>query len=134
MWNDPKQAELEQLPNLYDAEDVEAMDKIIFMHLFIGGCDWYIAEYDPNERLFFGFAILNGGLDNAEWGYISLDELRQIKIGWLEIDRDLHWKPRRAEEVKQIAAASGWNAPVQSTSPKRVMDEHNHADAHCHES
>ena len=134
MWNDPTQDELEQLPNLYDAEDVEAMDKIIFMHLFIGGCDWYLAEYDPNERLFFGFAILNGDLDNAEWGYISLDELRQIKIGWLEIDRDLHWKPRRAEEVKQIAAASGWNAPVQSTPPKRVMDEHSLADAHCHES
>ena len=134
MWNDPTHDELEQLPNLYDAEDVEAMDKIIFMHLFIGGCDWYIAEYDPNERLFFGFAILNGDLDNAEWGYISLDELRQIKIGWLEIDRDLHWKPRRAEEVKQIAAASGWNTLAKSVPPKRAMNEHSHSDVHCHES
>ncbi len=112
MWNDPTQYELEELPSLHGTEDVAAKDQIIYMHFFIGGCDWYIAECDPDERLFFGFAVLNGDLQNAEWGYVSLDELRQIRIGWLEIDRDLHWELRRAEDVKQIAAASGWSAPV----------------------
>jgi len=35
----------------------------------------------------------------AEWGYISLDELEEINIGGLEIDRDLWWKPTRFAEI-----------------------------------
>ena len=81
MWNDPTQDELEKLPSLSGTGDVAAKDKIIFMHLFIGGCDRYIAECDPDERLFFGFATLNGDLQNAEWGYVSLDELQQPDRG-----------------------------------------------------
>jgi len=26
---------------------------MILMHFFIGGSDWYVAEYSPEERLFF---------------------------------------------------------------------------------
>ncbi len=48
------------------------------MHFFIGNCHWYIAEYD-GEDIFFGYAILNGDIQNAEWGYISFSELKEIK-------------------------------------------------------
>ena len=66
------------------------MTKIeIHLHFFISDCDWYIAEYDGDD-LFWGFAILNGDLLNAEWGYISFAELKSIKInGWLEVDCEL---------------------------------------------
>ena len=49
------------------------------MHFFIGGCDWYIAEYDGNN-LFYGYAILNGDQQNSEWGYISFSGLKSINI------------------------------------------------------
>lgn len=81
------------------------MDKLIHMHFFLGSCDWYAAEYSPADRIFFGYAILNNDLQNAEWGYFSLDELRDVHIQGIEVDRDLHWRIRRAGEVERIVQA-----------------------------
>ena len=75
------------------------------MHFFLGGCDWYASEYSQNERIFFGYAILNDDLLNSEWGNFSLDELRSINIRGLEVDRDLYWKPCKALEVDKIKMA-----------------------------
>jgi len=49
------------------------------LHYFYGGNDHYICEYDPERKLMFGYAILNGDLQNSEWGYISLEELTNCK-------------------------------------------------------
>jgi len=110
MWNIPKDGELSSIPKLYETEDIPLKEKVIHLHLFIGGCDWYIAEFD-GEDLFWGFAILNNDLQSAEWGYISLNQLKEIKIDpyGFEIDRDLHWTPCRAFEVEKIREAQGWN-------------------------
>ena len=89
MWNEPTAEQLNSIPRLYQTEHTSLRDKIIWLHFFIGGCDWYIAEYD-GEDLFFGFAILNGDLINAEWGYVSFSELKTIKVaGAFEVDNDL---------------------------------------------
>lgn len=102
MWNRPSQDELDQLPRLYATEDVPAKDKQILMHFFLGGCDWYAAEFD-GEDIFFGFVILNSDYQNSEWGYFSLRELAAVKLdGWLEVDRDLHWQKRPASQVPGI--------------------------------
>jgi hypothetical protein len=101
MWNKPSQQELALLPKLYATMHIPPKDKIIYMHFFIGGCDWYVAEYDGDD-LFFGFAILNDDKENAEWGYISLSELDSINIHGLEIDRDLHWQSIPANKIKRI--------------------------------
>jgi len=104
MWNEPSKERLAKIPKLYETENVPIADKFIYLHFFIGGSDWYIAEYDGNDLL-WGYAILNGDDINAEWGYISFSELKEIKIdGWLEIDCELeeHWKVRKASEVKKI--------------------------------
>ena len=79
MWNEPTQEQLDRIPNLYDSEHIPLRDKTIWLHFFLAGCDWYICEYD-GEDLFFGFAILNGDLINAEWGYVSFNELKSIKV------------------------------------------------------
>ena len=72
------------------------------MHFFLGGCDWFIAETDGKD-LMWGFVILNNDLKNAEWGFVSFSELCDIKVqGYAEVDFDLHWKKRKAVEVKQI--------------------------------
>lgn len=109
MWNTPSKEILETIPRLYETEHIPLYDKVIHLHFFIGSCDWYIAEFD-GEDLFWGFAILNNDYINAEWGYISFNELKSINIRGFEIDCDLYWKVRRSCEVDKIKKASGmWN-------------------------
>lgn len=102
MWNIPNENQLNEIPELYSTEDIPIPEKIIHLHFFIGGCDWFIAEFDGDD-LFWGFVILNNDYDMAEWGYISFKELRDIKMnGWLEIDCDLHWHAKKASEIDRI--------------------------------
>ena len=108
MWNIPTKEVLEKIPQLYSTEDKPLKEKVIYEHFFIGGCDWYVAEYDPEDQLFFGFAILNNDLEMAEWGYISFEELVALKISFLEVDRDLHFSPTKAKNIDKICEAQGW--------------------------
>ena len=104
MWNVPSEERLSKIPRLYEIENQPIKDTLIHLHFFIGGCDWYIAAYDGDD-LFWGYAILNGDHENAEWGCISFSELREIKLnGWLEIDCELEefWKVKKASEIKNI--------------------------------
>lgn len=112
MWNEPTKERLSKIPKLYETEDIPLKDKLIHLHFFIGGCDWYIAETD-SEDLFWGFAILNGDMDMAEWGYISFNELKALKVGFVEIDCELeeYWKVRPAIEVEKIRKAQRWTLP-----------------------
>lgn len=110
MWNIPTKERLDKIPRLYETEHVSLRDKMIYLHFFIGGCDWWISEYDGDE-LFFGFVILNNDILNSEWGYVSFRELRDIKIdGWLEIDCELEefFPVQGASEVIRISEAHGW--------------------------
>lgn len=105
MWNEPTLEELSKLPGLYETEKTAMKDKIIHMHFFLGPCDWYAAEYSSKEGLFFGYANL-GDPVNAEWGYFSLYELRNVRTPeGFQIDRDLHWNPRRVEEIPELSRA-----------------------------
>jgi len=107
MWNEPTKEELDRLPRLYQTEDLPLAEKLIQMHFFLGGCDWWIAEFD-GEDLFFGYAVLNGDWQLAEWGYISLSELKSIKVGpGIEVDRDLFWEPKPAKDIPAIASSLG---------------------------
>jgi hypothetical protein len=108
MWNEPSDAELARLPPLYATENTPVAETLIPMHFFLGGCDWYVAEYSPQGRNFFGYAILNDDLQNAEWGYVNYDELRKLKTpNGLEVDRDLQWQTRKASEIERIVQSGG---------------------------
>jgi hypothetical protein len=103
MWNTPDaQILAQQIPCLYETEGVPLKDKLIYLHFFLFGCDWYIAEYDPDKRLFFGYAILNEDFQNAEWGIISFNELESLNYNGFEVECDEHWTPRPAGEVPNI--------------------------------
>ena len=103
MWNEPSSQELAALPGLYETDQLSAGRKPIGMHFFIGGCDWYVAEYSPEERVFFGYAILNGDRQCAEWGYIPFDELRDLKLrSIIEVDRDTFWDTTLAKDISKI--------------------------------
>lgn len=108
MWNHPNEDTLAKIPNLYETEKVPLRDKIIHLHFFLGGCDWYIAEFDGKD-IFWGFAILNGDYFNAEWGYISFEELKSINVSGFEIDNDLYWQPLQASKIDKIRQSNpGW--------------------------
>jgi len=110
MWNVPSKERLFRIPRLYETEHTPLQEKLIYLHFFIGSCDWYVAEYD-GEDIFWGFAILNDDFQNAEWGYISLSELKSVKVGgWMEVDCELEefWQVRKASEIEKIRKAHGW--------------------------
>ena len=103
MWNVPDSQRLHKIPELYETEHQPMADKIIHLHFFIGGSDWYVAEFDGDD-LFYGFAILNGDLDNSEWGYISFSELKAINISSIEIDCELeeYWQLKPVSQIPKI--------------------------------
>ncbi len=110
MWNEPTKERLSKIPKLYETEETPLQDKLIYLHLFIGGCDWYIAEYD-GEDLFWGYAILNNDYEMAEWGYISFRELRAIKIqGFLEIDceHEEYFPVQKTSAIENICKGNAW--------------------------
>jgi hypothetical protein len=106
MWNTPKPARLARIPALYATENVPTKDKIVHLHFFISGCDWYITEFD-GEDTFFGFAILNNDTQNAEWGYCSFSELQSIRMsGFVQVDCELakYFKPCKVSTVSRISS------------------------------
>lgn len=101
MFNCPTEQQLNHIPKVYETESIPLKDKIVHMHFFIGNCDWYIIEYDQDD-LFFGFAILNDDYFNAEFGYISFKDLKEINVRGIEVDNDLHWQPKPIKEIERI--------------------------------
>ena len=110
MWNEPSKEQLGKIPKLYETEGVPLEEKLIWVHFFIGGCDWYVSEYDEEENLFWGYAILNGDLDMAEWGYVSFDELKSIRIPpGFEVDCDQYWQIKKAIDIEKIRMGNHWS-------------------------
>ena len=124
MWNEPTQDELANLPALGSTVEIPLNQKIIHMHFFIGAFDWYVAEYDKDEDLFFGYVNL-GDDEMAEWGNFSFEELREIKVRvkarnvkrisqsvefYHEVDRDMNWMSVRFCDIEGISSNS--NIPI----------------------
>lgn len=123
MWNIPTKERLAKIPKLYETENVPLKDKEIHLHFFIGGCDWFVCEYDGDDR-FFGFAILNNDYQMAEWGYVRFSELKEINVeGWLEVDCELEdiWQVKRAIEIDKIRIAQGW--PKENNTHQNISKE-----------
>jgi hypothetical protein len=79
----------------------EVKDPLIIAKYFnpSGAGTWYATEYNPEERIFFGYVSIFGDL-NDEWGYFSLEELESVRgpLG-LGIERDLYFGEKRASEI-----------------------------------
>lgn len=103
MWNVPSQERLDRIPRFYANEHLPLEEKQVHLHFFLGGCDWYIVEFDGDD-LFFGYAILNDDLECSEWGYVSFDELKSLTVGALEVDCELeeYWGEKKVREIEKI--------------------------------
>jgi len=76
-------------------------DPIIIAKFFnpTGGGTWFASEYNPKDKIFFGYVSIFG--DHCdEWGYFSLKELEDFKGRFgLGIERDLHFKETKSSEI-----------------------------------
>lgn len=63
----------------------------------------FATEYEPEDRVLYGFCVSPLGPDCDEWGYTSLDEIEATKNRFgLYMERDKYFQPARASEVKEI--------------------------------
>lgn len=57
----------------------------------MGAGTWYAVEFDPENKMFFGYVSIHGG-GNDELGSFSLLELEDLRLsGGLKIERDLYF-------------------------------------------
>lgn len=97
-----------RMPRLYETEDTPADEKLIWAHFFLGDSHWYAAEFDGKDT-FFGYAVLNGDMMNSEWGYFSLAELTELKVGPFVVCVEDGWRVREFKEVMSERHGGGWN-------------------------
>ena len=65
-----------------------------------GSGTWYLSELDPNTNIAFGLCDLG----YPELGYVSLDELSNLKVKMgLGIERDLYFTPKTFDELQNVA-------------------------------
>ena len=79
----------------------DSSDPIVVAKFFnpAGAGTWYATEYDPNDKIFFGFVSIFGDW-NDEWGSFSLEELESYRSKFgLGIERDLYFGEKRISEV-----------------------------------
>jgi hypothetical protein len=78
---------LGEAPKLYETDGIRVKEVAVklFHPMFI----LYIVEYNPNDRLAFGYMRNINDEYFSEWGYSDIDEL--IELGF---DMDLYFKDR----------------------------------------
>lgn len=75
---------------------------MVYAKLFMPDGDWYlyVGEYCARTREVFCYAILNGDLQSAEWGWQYVDDLKAVRgrMG-LPMERDTSFQPRPLSEA-----------------------------------
>jgi hypothetical protein len=95
-------SQMVSLPKLYETQDMPFPERVVQMHFVRENGEWFAVEYDPEERLFYGYIDVRPG--PPQWGYFGLDEIMDCWIPSLcpEADLDLDWKPKIAKEIPGI--------------------------------
>ena len=79
----------------------ELEDPVVIAKFFnpCGAGTWYATEYDPKEKVFFGYVSIFGDW-NDEWGYFSLEELESFQGPFgIGIERDLFFDEKPFSQV-----------------------------------
>ena len=95
-----------ETPRLYGTEKVEPKDKIVHFKLFdpCGRFTAYGFEYDPEERIGFGYIVSALGPDCDAMGYFSVEEIQgtRNRLG-LYMEQDLYLKPKPLGQLVKLA-------------------------------
>jgi hypothetical protein len=84
---------INSMPKTYET-DGQGDNAIVYLHYFMGGCDWYITERDMEKEQIQAFGLADLGY-GGELGYINIEELREIGA-----ELDLYWTPKPLKTVK----------------------------------
>jgi hypothetical protein len=79
---------------------IDKDDPIVIVKFFnpTGAGTWYATEYNPIDKIFYGYAVIFGD-HNDEWGSFSLAELESFKGRFgLGIERDLYCGEQKISE------------------------------------
>jgi hypothetical protein len=89
------------MPVTYE-QDGAGDDAVVYLHYFHGSSDWFVTEKDVDGGVTqaFGYSVLNGDVDFAELGYISIAELTCCGVEF-----DLYFTPSKLGVIKQQLAA-----------------------------
>lgn len=92
---------LSKLPPLYATENVPTDEKVCVCKFFhpASRYTYFVIEFSPEEKLFFGYCVSPLGPDCDELGYTSLEELESVVVRGLKIERDLYFKPTKLAEI-----------------------------------
>ena len=79
----------------------EVGDPIVIAKFFnpAGAGTWYATEYDPEQKIFFGYVSIFGDW-NDEWGSFALEELESYRGPFgLGIERDINFDEKPMSQV-----------------------------------
>lgn len=85
----------------------DSKDPLVIVKFFnpTGAGTWFATEYDPEDRIFFGYVSIFGDW-NDEWGYFTLAELENYRgMFGLGIERDLHFGEKPMSEAMPKAVS-----------------------------
>lgn len=104
-------------------------DKMIYAKWFTPDGDWYffVREYDARNHEAYGYAILNGNLDFAEWGYQSITALekdpRMRGQFNLPVERDSSFQPKPFKDaLNEWKQARG--LPIEAEQTPKLQTAH----------
>ena len=110
---------LNEIPPIY-AQDGKGKNAIAYLHYFNSSSDRYITELDKDNLEGFGFTILNGDTQNAEFGYIPLTQFTQQKASYWDLNLDLNFNPTT---LNQVFRNKGYNDLIagEKETPKKEI-------------
>lgn len=78
----------QMIKNHEQQDGTKKFDCVVKLFNPIGMGTWYLSELDPKTNIAYGLCVLH----EAEYGYVSLDELSNTDVGMgLGIERDIMW-------------------------------------------
>jgi|18_taG_2_1085343.scaffolds.fasta_scaffold54459_2 hypothetical protein len=93
-------------PKLYSNDEKSAEETMVTAKFFnpYGLGTWWMTEYDPEQRLAFGYADLGC----PELGYFSIAEMEEIRVKPFDgkIERDIHFTPCTLASVMESVRES----------------------------
>ena len=86
-----------KIPALYATEKMENGDKVCHVKFFhpLSNMTWYATEFNPETGMFFGWVKS----DFPEWGYFSLEEMKNTKVRGLGMERDRYFSPKPMKDI-----------------------------------
>jgi hypothetical protein len=91
---------IKEIPEIYATDGNQ--EKLAYLHYFNSGSDFYIVELEKGDifdddnviqKEAFCYAILNGDMQNAEYGYSRIEEIKKY------CELDLHFTPTKMTEI-----------------------------------